>query len=917
MSSSYIDVLNNSDKVYLSELIPSVLFSETNLPEVKIVERSIIRGKFLEGFEQPSLALTQYSLSKVTFRLNDSLGDIFVLNKLYYIKNGNKVYLNYAAKISKEDLYEAYPLENVAYPRNLSNFLKYAKYLLGDDYKYININDLEVKPYRPLKLYVKPFHLYWSREIEDTVREKWNIPPDEEIPHDLKKYHWTLHRKSLMPYSYLLTSRKFNIITLLDEKTKSYPMIDISGTPSEEGKIFLYIENIKKLLGVSLFKRILLKEIYKSIYAYDVYYVLRKYKTGFPPKRLKTEYRPCVKILFAEEKIEENRKNITPILLAYNIENTNALKFTYSLIKDFNTWITRNLRDFNNNYEYYKNFIQLTIVDNIIKFLKFILISDLRLKYIYSPNFKYLLDLAISYNDIVLNNSLGKIIVKELKHNDFDLQKCRLNNINYILKEIIHDFILRYNDSTREEKFKIDLFINMLFSRYVKSLKRILKQIDSSHTNNQESSEVLDRINDELKYLTFSNAINYILVHSLIHHFISYVITRSGAADDQIQGCMRNPLNVDPSIFEDFLQEAYLYEESSGGLGIIDSAFADINTYSNALKIDSIFELIHSFIINLGDCTIGVPEYILRVTYYYANRKCINKNISDFLKAINKSIKALNIIITYDELNQTYSLFNSLISELELFAEGNETRAYKIFCDIQKAVKDLIEHIHRTPSIDEVAFWIILNIEDYHALEEIIIDKVARAYMGYYRNRRIKSGEEEGTVEEFLKPYIFETLKRSRIDNYEQAKKFIKTFIRDLGNSIKCYSILLNLCKNNNSLQKAVIFIARVLHNMVKTMFYREFLISCSDACGWCLINSRGCNVSRDVSLQAYILSWRLLKIFSVYLLSQIERGIGEVKVIEGKEYSLNQRPIVSFYLGSKVVTFYWCKDASAVQNKS
>ena len=377
---------------------------------------------------------------------------------------------------------------------------------------------------------------------------------------------------------------------------------------------------------------------------------------------------------------------------------------------------------------------------------------------------------------------------------------------------------------------------------------------------------------------------------------MTYIVKESGVGDDQIQGCMKSVLNIKPDKLDQALSETYVYEESSGGLGAIDSVFA---LYNKQIELEDAYNLINDYIIRMGECLIGVPELLVRTAI---DLYCKGSS-SDLKTSLNDAASVLNIIITYDELEQSYILLQSLISELINLTNGKKDEAIELLIDIFKAVRDLEKHLSRTPTLNEIAFWILLNINNYKRIKDIIIEKAAKIYMVYYRNRNL----ENTTLEQAFQSYLAKVLYKTSINNLSDAKKFIQRFINDFNNIFKGSSTLAVLILSENSkLFSATIYLARLIHNMVKTMFYRGFLISCRDSCGWCLINIRGCNIARDPTVQINVLSWRILKLFLSYLIEKMKANSQMIEITEEKEYKPSDKTLFSIIAGNNVYTLYW-----------
>ncbi|MEM2704319.1 MAG: hypothetical protein QXR45_14300 [Candidatus Bathyarchaeia archaeon] len=186
-----------------------------------------------------------------------------------------------------------------------------------------------------------------------------------------------------------------------------------------------------------------------------------------------------------------------------------------------------------------------------------------------------------------------------------------------------------------------------------------------------------------------------------------------------------------------------------------------------------------------------------------------------------------------------------------------------------------------------MTLWIFKNLNNYRLIREIILALSTDAFINYWL-KSLRNKYKEGI--EAINRYFMNILgKQVKVTSDDLSKDriglrllldhLINDVIKflDTGNSAlsEVYSKLHK--QEKTAFSGAISYLLQQLRSLVVSAFYRLYLLTCSPACGWCLLNVKGCSITQTPEVQIFFLNRRLLKLFFSFLARQLEGSRGNV----------------------------------------
>ncbi|MCC6005249.1 MAG: hypothetical protein LM590_13010, partial [Thermofilum sp.] len=505
-----MDLLEHIDELeVLKKYIPSKLFAETSLPEVRIkAERKRYEHEDIED------AIASCVPGRVTFRWSRS-GHIIPLRT----DDAYGVYINIENRIEGEILEEMRDVIDQ----------------IPDEWRlYIHKRTKIVRP--------STINVYrYSNNKEEII---WRI----RIGHPLE-----MHR---------IESIKKKVF-IIDKSTTAYPTVKnvpIGALPSEEHEINEYSPFVK---FTNLSERKVRRFVYSVVFR-GVTRVVESPPSDLPKRsKISERARARVDVTFvgipASVRVPGGAPE--PLLYGYDIRNTNILKINLpehveGFINEFLEEVKSCLQaEDSKGVSLKQHFIRILFNDILHNVSLNILISNPSLiNKLRKPYFSDILECYLTFSQIFL---LLKLF------NGENLEEL-LQNFKYGIGQAISDGIALDSKGAKGNK----AFLLKLVKRLLKiPRRRIVRENDTIKGN-----DVVNYCNSILEnYINYANTkriLKFIILHTISHGLIKSALTEVGGVREHLlqEGGLRSPWKYSRPGFE-----AYIFELSDGGLGVVKS----------------------------------------------------------------------------------------------------------------------------------------------------------------------------------------------------------------------------------------------------------------------------------------------------------------------------------------------------------
>lgn len=843
-SSRKVNLLEDNSTILSNYLAPA-LFSETNLPQVRV---SSIRPNGLKVYHPPEdveIVLSLYGLGKVTFRHDYEHGGVIPVLGSIRIPS-TKSYLRTTAVLDDRILttYNLKMKGSPPIPHNLERYIEYLRGNLKEKTKDSSLIMRGVYYLRPLKISIP--HFYYHDGKGANVYLHWK----------LWRGSLTITSKIYFPKSKSLYGRE---IAFLDSKTTAYPLIFthfIGEYPSSSSDALAKLQEVLVDGPLKLVYRTV--DVLKGVYSYDIHYNVKeidhqrlqiiqvnKEDELVAPKDVRGWrcHYSTSKVLFRRI----NTKYI-PCILCYDIEETNALKVKFRELKEFKDFI---------DFAYSNDFYRKTVHDVILNFYLHILSGDLRLKELFPKNLLEILKTSLTWKELFSK----KILIE-------DIWK---RNITKEVLEFFREALEELNELCKDsvQKLRVKLFLSLVGrSTYIYG--------DLIKVKRDEIDKIFKKILDDYKNLhNIEFILERALLHSFSHYLLSMFIKESGSNDIAIQEAFPSAIGVTSQTYynmHDLFTDIAIYEASSGGLGLISSVLENLSN-----KIDL---FINDLLVKPGECLIGTPEDLI---YHYLL-------LSSSYNSLEKALESLNIIVTKDEFYEAQKLLKSLLKEASSLSThmGMKVDHLRILHEVIKARKSFEDTYKRTPTVNEMTLWLIKGLNNYQSIRNVVLTLSANAFTNYWL-KALKNRYKEGV--NAITRYFNELISKYgnergtiTIDSIDKDKVRLRLLLRYLIHDVmefldKGHSLLSEVYEKlsgdeKKAFSKAIIYLLQQLRGFITSLFYRLYLLTCYPACGWCLLNTKGCSITQTSEAQILFLNRRLLKIFFSYLARQLKGNI-------------------------------------------
>jgi len=791
---------------FLNKYIPDTLFTETDLPCVRIYKPRVPKRPPERGIvaEDITLALSVYLPGRPSFRHWEKLG-IFIP-----ISSRRKHY--YYSNIEKYCDFDVAPIDEEI----LSNSLP-------EEYKcFLEYNNITFTPQAYRLLSIRP-HAFYGKNHKHR-RLYWVV---------LFSTHGTLSLTEYLNLEY--SKKKFNkegmvLLRLLRKESISY------GRFASSPFNFNPLQN-KGLLVNNLLKEMFslqnnpleygILDVFRYIYAFDYnlcFYLLRISDKPCFSSILKASYISeddietgsiCADILRKKGNFRgvkafcsENSTGSLPLVYGYVAEKTRYLKLKVrhlinSFLNDlFKEYDKISLEDDVSFKEFYK---VATINQVLVNVLKNIIMNDLSLSAMFSScrSFSSLLDAAFTYNDLYSSEKVSDMIHK-----------------GEGLADKISEILRIYNEKLCSDP-KAYVLALMLHGERISSCKKL--QDSNSISRLRERINKFFNIAESRKEIAYS-----IIVHSLNHYLISAINSISAISSEYLS-------EIYDLSFEG-QSHAFIYENVSGGIGAIESA---LNQWSKSPE-----ETVEYFLLKLGKCLIGTSEDLL--FFMLKKYRVIDSNRQNMLN----TIKELNIIVTPEEFEETRRLYNAFIEDAKSLSSILKNGDYRgVIREVIDARYSVEKDFKRFVDSCEILAYIIKNLEKYQSIKTLLV-MITERLLKAKKNMREK-----------LTAYYSTTSTRLL------AEKVINEFHLLLADVEEISKLKLKYLLTSKKAKETKILIE--LFRVLDAALRKLYLKSCNNVCGLCYLNSKSCGRYGAPWVQEKMLSRRLLKLFSSWLLER------------------------------------------------
>jgi hypothetical protein len=318
------------------------------------------------------------------------------------------------------------------------------------------------------------------------------------------------------------------------------------------------------------------------------------------------------------------------------------------------------------------------------------------------------------------------------------------------------------------------------------------------------------------------------------------------------EGGLRSPWEYSRPGFE-----AYIFELSDGGLGVVKSFMENAERDPQGA--------LYSFIRAFGHCIIGVPEDL--IYYAFLKAKALREKSSferDFEKYLDQAIDELGVLVLREEREEAKKLFFNIAQE-----HGGKGLEYLM--EVLDARFDFENEFLRTPTPEELTLYIMQYIDSLSSVKEYLI----KALKAYCERPSFKQQ--------------FDNIKREYIIFRQVSENnWIESFLNDISNLLKLNKeseILIKFiysASNKDEREERREFVRRLaeeIFNIILSSFSRYFLLTCNSACGWCYVNTRSCEEVQDPLLQVHTLNRKLLNLYVAWIIRRLAETGGYRKV--------------------------------------
>jgi hypothetical protein len=791
-----VDLLEHiSESGVLKKYIPSKLFAETSLPEVCIkAERERCEHEDTEN------AIASCVPGRVTFRWGRS-GYIIPLRT----DNVYGVYVDITNRISGSNLEGAEGIVDQ----------------IPDEWRhYIH---KRTKIVRPLTINVYRY----SNNNKEII---WRI----KIGHPLE-----MHR---------IKSIKKKVF-IVDKSTTAYPIVKnvpIGALPSGEHEINEYSPFVK---FTNLSERNVLRFVYSVMFR-GVTRVVES-PPSYLPKLNEVSERAKARVdvthVGIPASVGVSGGTPEPLLYGYNIKNTNILKINLpEYVEEFIDKFLREVKDCLQSKDYEnislrQRFICILFNDILYNISLNTLISNPSLiNKLRKPYFSDILEYYLTFSQIFLILKL---------FNGENLEKL-LQNFKNEIRQAISDGISLDSKGAKGDK--------VFLLKFVKKLLKITPRRIVKENNAIKGNDVVNCCNSILeKYINHDNIkgiLKFIILHTISHGLIRNSLIEVGGVGGHLlqEGGLMSPWKYSQPGFE-----AYIFELSDGGLGVVRSFMENAERDPQGA--------LYGFIRTFGHCIIGVPEDL--IYYAFLKAKALREKSlfkRDFEKYLDQAIDELGVLVLREEREEAKKLFFSIAQEYE-------GKGLEYLMEVLDARFDFENEFLRTPTPEELTLYIMQRIDRLSSVKEYLI----KALKAYCERPSFKQQ--------------FDSVKRKyMISRLVSENDWIESFLNDISNLLKLNKeseILIKFIYNasdKNEREERREFVHRLaeeIFNIILSSFSRYFLLTCNSACGWCYVNTRSCEEVQDSLLQVHTLNRKLLNLYVAWIIRRLAETGGYRKV--------------------------------------
>lgn len=781
-----VDLLEHINELgVLKKYIPSKLFAETSLPEVCIkAERERCEHEDIEN------AIANCVPGRVTFRWDRSGHIIPLRTDVAY-----GVYIDIENRIGGEILEGTEGAIDQIPDEWRSHIHKRTKI----------VRPLTINVYR------------YSNNEEEII---WRI----KIGHPLEMHRIERIKKKVF---------------IVDKSTTAYPTVKnvpIGALPSEEHEINEYSPFVK---FTNLSERNVLRLVY-SVAFRGVTRVMEGPPSDLPKlNEISERARARVDVTHVgiPASVGVSGKTPEPLLYGYYIKNTNILKINLpEHVEEFINEFLEEVRSYlqaedSKSVSLKQHFIRILFNDIFYNASLNVLITNPSLiNKLRNPYFSDILEYYLTFSQIFLFLKL---------FNGENLEEL-LQNFKNGIDQAINDCISLDSKGAKSNKVFLLKFVKRLLKI---PPRRMVKENDTIKGN-----DVVNYCNSILeKYINRTNIkriLKFIILHTTSHGLIRNSLIEVGGVGGHLlqEGGLRSPWKYSRSGFE-----AYIFELSDGGLGVVRSFMENAERdHQGAL---------YSFIRAFGHCIIGVPEDL--IYYAFLKAKTLREKSSfrqSFEKYLDQAIDELGVLVLREEREEAKKLFFNIAQE-----HGGKGLEYLM--EVLDARFDFENEFLRTPTPEELTLYIMQRIDRLSSVKEYLI----KALKAYCERPSFKQ-----QFDDIKREYIIFRLVREN--------NWIESFLNDISNLFKSNiesKILIEFvygASNKNEREKRREFVRRLaeeIFNIILSSFSRYFLLTCNSACGWCYVNTRSCEEVQDPLLQVRTLNRKLLNLYVAWTITK------------------------------------------------
>jgi hypothetical protein len=791
-----VDLLEYIDELeVLKKYIPSKLFAETSLPEV-----CIRAGRKRYEHEDVENVIASCVPGRVTFRWDRS-GNIIPLRT----DNVYGVYVDITNRISGGNLEGT---EGVVDQ-------------IPDEWRhYIHKRTKIVRP--------STINVYrYSNNKEEII---WRI----RIGHPLE-----MHR---------IESIKKKVF-IVDKSTTAYPIVKnvpIGALPSEEHEINEYSPFVK---FTNLSERNVLRFVYSVVFR-GVTRVVES-PPSYLPKLNEVSERAKARVdvthVGIPASVGVSGGTPEPLLYGYYIKNTNILKINLpehveKFINEFLEKVENCLQaEDSSSISLKQHFIRILFNDILYNISLNVLINNPSLiNKLRNPYFSDILEYYLTFSQIFL---LLKLF------NGGNLEEL-LQNFKCEIGQAISDSISLDSKGAKGDKAFLLKFVKGLLKI---PLRRIVRENDTIKANDVVNycDSILEKC---INRANIKRILKFVILHTISHGLIRNSLIEVGGVGGHLlqEGGLRSPWEYSRPGFE-----AYIFELSDGGLGVVKSFMENAERDPQGA--------LYSFIRAFGHCIIGVPEDL--IYYAFLKAKALREKSSferDFEKYLDQAIDELGVLVLREEREEAKKLFFNIAQE-----HGGKGLEYLM--EVLDARFDFENEFLRTPTPEELTLYIMQRIDRLSSVKEYLI----KALKAYCERPSFKQQ--------------FDDIKREYIIFRQVSENdWVESFLNDISNLLKLNKeseILIKFIYNarnkdeKEERRELVRRLAEEISNIILSSFSRYFLLTCNSACGWCYVNTRSCEEVQDPLLQVHTLNRKLLNLYVAWIIRRLAETGGHGKV--------------------------------------